>query len=59
MRIALWIAAVLLGALFLVALIPWLAFRDLRRSGKGGEFLMIILTTAILFAVVLFKLLGS
>ena len=59
MRIVLWIAAGLLGALLLCALIPWLSFRDLRHSGKGKEFLMIIATLAILLAVVLSKLLRA
>jgi hypothetical protein len=57
-KIALWIAAGVLGALLLCALLPWLLLRDLRRSGKGREFLIIILALVILLAVVVSKLLS-
>jgi len=57
MRIALWALVGLLSALLLGALLPWLTIRDLRRSGKGREFLILILTLAGLLGVLLWNLL--
>lgn len=57
MRIGLWIALVVVGALFLMSAFPWIFSREFRDSSRGREFRLIIAVLGLLLALIVFNLL--